>query len=41
MLSVWSKIDRNSTLGREFARLNYYIPQTDWVDFFSPDVAQF
>ncbi|MBR4433050.1 MAG: DUF4968 domain-containing protein [Bacteroidaceae bacterium] len=41
MLSVWSKIDKNSTLGREFARRNYYIPYTDWVDFFNPDVAQF
>ncbi len=41
MLSVWSKIDPNSELGREFAEKDYYIPGTQWVDFFNPDAAAF
>ena len=39
MLSVWSKIDKNSALGKEMTRDNYYIPGTDWIDFFNPDAA--
>ena len=39
MLSVWSKIDRQSVVGREMARHDYYIPGTDWVDFFNPNAA--
>ena len=39
MLSVWSKIDRNSEVGRQMAEANYYIPGTDWIDFFNPDAA--
>ena len=39
MLSVWSKIDKNSALGKEMARDNYYIPGTDWIDFFNPEAA--
>ncbi|MBR4337577.1 MAG: DUF4968 domain-containing protein [Bacteroidaceae bacterium] len=41
MLSVWSKVDRNSMLGREFDKRNYYIHGTDWIDFFHPEAAQF
>jgi alpha-D-xyloside xylohydrolase len=41
MLSVWSKIDRNSKLGKETANKGYYIPNTDWIDFFNPDAAAF
>ncbi len=39
MLSVWSKIDKNSEVGRAMARSGYYIPGTDWIDFFNPDAA--
>lgn len=39
MLSVWSKI-MESELGKEFKENNYYIPNTQWVDFFNPDAAQ-
>ena len=39
MVSVWSKIDKNSEVGREMVRDNYYIPGTDWIDFFNPDAA--
>lgn len=41
MLSVWSKIDRNSALGKETANKDYYIHGTDWIDFFNPEAAGF
>jgi len=41
MLSVWAKIDRASDLGKRFAALDYYIPGTDWVDFFNAEAAAF
>jgi alpha-D-xyloside xylohydrolase len=39
MVSVWSKIDKNSEVGRQMARDGFYIPDTDWIDFFNPDAA--
>ena len=39
MVSVWSKIDKNSEVGREMTAADYYIPHTDWIDFFNPDAA--
>ena len=39
MLSVWSKIDKNSEVGRQMVRDNYYISGTDWIDFFNADAA--
>ena len=39
MLSVWSKIDKNSQVGREMNAAGYYINGTDWIDFFNPDAA--
>ena len=39
MLSVWSKIDKRSEVGRQMVADNYYIPGTDWIDFFNPDAA--
>lgn len=41
MLSVWSKIDSVSELGREFVARNYFIPGTQWVDFFNPAASAF
>jgi alpha-D-xyloside xylohydrolase len=40
MLSVWSKIDKNSEVGRQMVRDNYYIPGTDWIDFFNTQAAK-
>lgn len=40
MLSVWSKIDKSSVLGRQMLEDGYYIPDTDWIDFFNPKAAQ-
>jgi len=39
MVSVWSKIDKNSEVGRQMMADNYYIPGTDWIDFFNPEAA--
>ena len=39
MLSVWSKIDKNSEVGKQMQANNYYIPGTDWIDFFNPEAA--
>ena len=39
MVSVWSKIDKNSVVGRQMEADNYYIPETDWIDFFNPQAA--
>ena len=39
MVSVWSKIDKNSDIGKQVEAANYYIPGTDWIDFFNPDAA--
>jgi alpha-D-xyloside xylohydrolase len=39
MVSVWSKIDKNSVVGRQMLQDNYYIPETDWIDFFNPEAA--
>ena len=39
MVSVWSKIDKNSEVGRQMEHDQYYIPGTDWIDFFYPAAA--
>lgn len=39
MVSVWSKIDKNSEVGRQMLSDGYYIPGTDWIDFFNPTAA--
>ena len=39
MLSVWSKIDKKSEVGRQMEQQGYYIPGTDWIDFFNPEAA--
>ena len=39
MVSVWSKIDKSSEVGRQMESDQYYIPGTDWIDFFNPDAA--
>ena len=39
MLSVWSKIDKNSEVGKQMEVDGHYIPGTDWIDFFNPEAA--
>jgi len=40
MVSVWSKIDKNSEVGRQMNAGGYYIPGSDWIDFFNPEAAK-
>ena len=40
MVSVWSKIDKTSEVGRQMEADGHYIPGTDWIDFFSPEAAK-
>ena len=39
MVSVWSKIDKSSEVGKQMQADNFYIPGTDWIDFFNPEAA--
>ena len=41
MISVWSKVDKNSNLGKKLEERGYYIDGTDWIDFFDKDAAAF
>jgi alpha-D-xyloside xylohydrolase len=41
MISVWSKVDKASNLGKRLEERGAYIDGTDWIDFFNPDVAAF
>lgn len=41
MVSVWSKIDPDSEVGKQAMEKGYYIPGSDWIDFFNPDAAAF
>jgi alpha-D-xyloside xylohydrolase len=41
MISVWSKVDKNSNLGKRLEERGSYIEGTDWIDFFNPEVAAF
>lgn len=40
MVSVWSKIDSVSDVGRAMGRAGHYIPGTQWIDFFKPEAAR-
>jgi alpha-D-xyloside xylohydrolase len=41
MVSVWSRIDEQSELGARFKERGYFLPGTQWVDFFNPAAASF
>ena len=41
MISVWSKVDKASNLGKRLEERGAYIDGTDWIDFFDPDAAAF
>jgi alpha-D-xyloside xylohydrolase len=36
MISVWSRIAAETDIGKEFQARGFYVPGTDWVDFFNP-----
>jgi alpha-D-xyloside xylohydrolase len=39
MLSVWSKVDQQSDLGKSLAARGCFIPDTTWIDFFDKRAA--
>lgn len=41
MVSVWSKIDPKSEVGKQAMEKGYYIPGSEWIDFFNPKAATF
>lgn len=41
MVSVWSKIDPKSEVGKQAMEKGYYIPGSEWIDFFNPEAAAF
>ena len=41
MLSVWSKIDPASEVGKEAEQRGFYIPETTWIDFFDNEASGF
>ena len=41
MISVWSKLDVNSEVGKKAREMGYLLPGSEWVDFFNPEAARF
>lgn len=41
MLSVWSKVGKDTDLGKQVAANGFYIPDTEWIDFFDPAATRF
>ena len=39
MVSVWSKLDPKCEVGKEMTAKQFYIPNTQWIDFFNPEAA--
>jgi alpha-D-xyloside xylohydrolase len=39
MVSVWSKVDHKTPLGKKLAERSLYVPGTDWVDYFNPEAT--
>ena len=41
MISVWSRVELGTALGDTLAKKGYFIPGTEWVDYFNPVAANF
>ena len=41
MISVWSKIDPSSEVGKQAQEKGLFIPETTWIDFFDEDASSF
>jgi len=37
MISVWSRIGAETEIGKDFAEKKFFVPGTEWVDFFNPE----
>jgi alpha-D-xyloside xylohydrolase len=40
MISVWSRIGPDTEIGKEFTAKKFYIPGTEWIDFFNPEARK-
>jgi len=41
MLSVWSRAEHGTVLGDSLEDNGYFIPGTEWVDYFNPEASEF
>lgn len=39
-ISIWSNPDKNSSIGKEYAANNRFIPNTKWLDYFNPQTRK-
>jgi len=39
-ISIWSNPDKNSAIGKEYIAKNLFIPNTKWLDYFSPLIRE-
>lgn len=41
MISVWSRVEHATLVGDALEEKGYFIPETEWIDFFNPEASQF
>ena len=41
MISVWSRVETGSVLGDNLTEKGYFIPGTEWVDYYNPQAAEY
>lgn len=41
MVSVWSKVNKSSNIGKGADKKGFYIPETEWIDFFNEEAADY
>lgn len=39
-ISIWSNLDKNSEIGKEYVTKNRFIPNTKWLDYFNPETRK-
>lgn len=41
MISVWSRVEHGTPLGDDIEEKGYFIPGTEWIDYFDPEASQY
>lgn len=41
MISVWSRVEHGTPLGDDIEAKGYFIPGTEWIDYFDPEASQY
>ena len=41
MISVWSRVEHGTVLGDAIEDKGYFIPGTEWIDYFNPEAADY